>query len=249
MTGGDLRAEDEGATASPWQGTAPELIIAAVLVAVTAVAGWAMAGWAGLAVVAVATAAIAMVVLRGLLPQLTPDRGKKAREKPTARTLSGSSHRRFVAATATSSQPVRRRAAAGAGAPAGRRLANATTFTSTRIRRRPRLLCPSPRRGPVGVDRPGDQTRDLRTRRRRGAGYPAAHPGAPHQPIGAALERRDGWSRNGGGGRDRPGVHGHPGRARARGRRPPPDAGAGADRHPGLAATSCSKTCPGWARP
>jgi hypothetical protein len=105
MTGGDLRAEDEGATVSPWRGTAPELIIAAVLAAVTAVAGYAMAGWAGLAVVAVATAAIAMVVLRGLLPQLTPDQGKKAREKPTARTLTGYSHRRFVAATASSSRP------------------------------------------------------------------------------------------------------------------------------------------------
>ncbi len=105
MTGGDLRAEDEGATMSPWRGAVPELIIAAVLVAVTAVAGYAMAGWAGLAVVAVATAAIAMVVLRGLLPQLTPDQGKKAREKPTARTLSGYSHRRFVVATSISSRP------------------------------------------------------------------------------------------------------------------------------------------------
>ena len=68
---------------SPWHGTAPELIIAAVAVAAAAVAGYAVAGWAGLAVVAVVTAAAAMVLLRGLLPQLTPDTAKTAREKPT----------------------------------------------------------------------------------------------------------------------------------------------------------------------
>jgi hypothetical protein len=44
---------------------------------------------------AVATAA-AMAVLRFLLPALTPDQAKKAREKPQARLLSGYSHRRFV---------------------------------------------------------------------------------------------------------------------------------------------------------
>ena len=63
-----------------------------------------MAGWAGLSVVAVVTAATAMVVLRALLPQLTPDETKKAREKPTARTLSGYSHRRFIVQTAMTSQ-------------------------------------------------------------------------------------------------------------------------------------------------
>ena len=62
-----------------------------------------MAGWAGLSVVAVVTAAAAMVVLRALLPQLTPDETKMAREKPTARTLSGYSHRRFVVQTAMTS--------------------------------------------------------------------------------------------------------------------------------------------------
>jgi hypothetical protein len=87
---------------SPWQGTAPELVIAAVLVTTAAVAGYAMAGWAGLSVVAIATAALAMPVLRFLLPQLTPDEANKAREKPTARTLSGYSHRRFVVRTAVS---------------------------------------------------------------------------------------------------------------------------------------------------
>lgn len=85
-----------GATVSPWRGAKPELVVAAVLVVVVAVAGYAMAGWAGLSVVAVSAAAAAMVVVRGLLPQLTPDQARKAREKPSARSLSGYSHRRFV---------------------------------------------------------------------------------------------------------------------------------------------------------
>ncbi len=103
-TSTDTTSTDAGGTVSPWRGTTGELVIAAVLVTVTAAAGYAMAGWAGLAVVAVATAAIAMVVLRALLPQATADQGKKAREKPTARALSGYSHRRFVVQTAISSR-------------------------------------------------------------------------------------------------------------------------------------------------
>jgi hypothetical protein len=94
---------DGDGTVSPWRGTKPELITAAVLVSAAAVAGYLMAGWAGLSVVVIATAAIALLVLRALLPQLTPDQAKKARERPTARTLSGYSHRRFVVRTATSS--------------------------------------------------------------------------------------------------------------------------------------------------
>ena len=89
---------------SPWRGTAPELLTAAVAVTVAAVAAYAVAGWAGLAVVAVATAAGAMILLRGLLPQLTPDIAKKAREKPRARTLTGYSRRRSVVRNAMSSQ-------------------------------------------------------------------------------------------------------------------------------------------------
>ena len=98
---GDPR--DAGATVSPWRGAGPELVIAAVLVAVTAAAGYAVASWAGLAVVAVVTAAVAMVVLRVLLPQLTPDESRKARVKAQARPLSGYSHRRFIVQTASSS--------------------------------------------------------------------------------------------------------------------------------------------------
>jgi hypothetical protein len=81
---------------SPWRGTTAELLTAAAAVTVATVAAYAVAGWAGLAVVAVATAAGAMVLVRALLPQLTPDAAKKAREKPRARTLTGYSHRRFV---------------------------------------------------------------------------------------------------------------------------------------------------------
>ena len=98
---GDPR--DAWATVSPWHGAGPELVIAGVLVAVTAAAGYAVASWAGLAVVAVATAAVAMVVLRVLLPQLTPDESRKARVKAQARPLSGYSHRRFIVRTASSS--------------------------------------------------------------------------------------------------------------------------------------------------
>ena len=94
---------DPGGTVSPWRGTTPELVVAAVLVLVLATAGYLMAGWAGLSVVAVGTAATAMAVLRVLLPQATPDQARKAREKTQARMLSGYSHRRFVVQTATAS--------------------------------------------------------------------------------------------------------------------------------------------------
>jgi hypothetical protein len=100
-----IRGErDAGGTISPWVGTTPELGVAAVLVGAAAVAGYTMAGWPGLTVVAVATAAIAMVVLRILLPQLTPDVAKTAIQKPQTRTLTGYSHRRFVVHTAMTSE-------------------------------------------------------------------------------------------------------------------------------------------------
>jgi hypothetical protein len=96
---------DAFVSVSPWRGARPELVITGVLFTVTALAGYAVAGWPGLATAAVATAAIAMAVLRILLPQLTPDEAKQARQKATARTLSGYSHRRFVVQTATTSLP------------------------------------------------------------------------------------------------------------------------------------------------
>ena len=89
---------------SPWRGTAPELLTAGVVVTAAAVAGYAAAGWAGLAVVAIVTAAGVMVLVRALLPQLTPDAAKKARVKPRARTLTGYSHRRFIVHTAMTSR-------------------------------------------------------------------------------------------------------------------------------------------------
>ena len=96
-------AGEDDATVSPWRGTTPELLTAAAGVLAVAVAGYALAGWAGLTVVAVGASATAMVVLRVLLPQATPDQARKAREKATARTLSGYSHRRFVVQSSTSS--------------------------------------------------------------------------------------------------------------------------------------------------
>jgi hypothetical protein len=95
---------EAGGMVSPWRGTRPELLIAAVAVITAAVAGYAVASWAGLTLVAVVTAAVAMVLLRGLLPQLTPDAAKKAKEKPQARTLTGYSHRRFVVHNAMNSR-------------------------------------------------------------------------------------------------------------------------------------------------
>jgi len=85
-----------GATVSPWRRAGPELVIAGVVIMVAAAAGYLLAGWAGLSVAVTAGAAAAMVVLRYLLPTPTPDAGRKAREKPQARLLSGYSRRRFV---------------------------------------------------------------------------------------------------------------------------------------------------------
>ena len=88
--------ERDSSAASPWTGSAAELIIAAVTVVAAAVAGYATAGWMGLAVVAVVAAAVAVGVIRFLLPQGIATAARKAREKRTARPVSGYSHRRFV---------------------------------------------------------------------------------------------------------------------------------------------------------
>jgi hypothetical protein len=80
----------------PWHDAAPELVIAAVAVIATAAAGYVMASWMGLAVVAIVAAAIALLVLRNLLPRSVADAEKKARERRTARPISGYSRRRFL---------------------------------------------------------------------------------------------------------------------------------------------------------
>jgi hypothetical protein len=99
-----MKDRDDGGMVSPWRGTTPELLTAGLVVAAAAIAGYAVASWAGLTVVAVAAAASVMVLIRALLPQLTPDTARKAREKPRARILSGYSHRRFMVHTAMTSQ-------------------------------------------------------------------------------------------------------------------------------------------------
>jgi hypothetical protein len=81
---------------SPWRGARPELVIATITVVATGAVGYAVAGWAGLASVAVATAAIALLVTRFLLPEGMADAARQAREKRTARPVSGYSHRKFV---------------------------------------------------------------------------------------------------------------------------------------------------------
>jgi hypothetical protein len=88
----------------PWSGTAPELAVAGAAVAVAAATGWVMAGWAGLGIVAVAAALIALAVIRGLLPEAIADAARQAREKRTARPVSGYAHRRFVVASGISSR-------------------------------------------------------------------------------------------------------------------------------------------------
>ena len=95
---------EAGGMVSPWRGTAPELLTAAAAVTVAAVAAYAIAGGAGLAVVAVATTAGVMILLRFLLPQLTPDASRKARDRPRARILTGYSRRRFMVRNAMTSQ-------------------------------------------------------------------------------------------------------------------------------------------------
>ena len=99
---GDPR--EAGATVSPWRGAGPEVAVAVVLIVVAAAAGYLMAGWGGLSVAVTVAAAAAMVVLRFLLPPLSPDEGKKTRQKPQARLLSGYSHRRFVVHSSIASQ-------------------------------------------------------------------------------------------------------------------------------------------------
>jgi hypothetical protein len=95
---------EDAATVSPWAGAGPELVIACLVILVAAAVGYLMAGWAGLSVAVTAGAAAAMVVLRYLLPAPTPDAGRKAREKPPARMLTGYSHRRFVVHSAIASR-------------------------------------------------------------------------------------------------------------------------------------------------
>jgi hypothetical protein len=73
-------SRDGDETVSPWRGTKPELVIAAVLAATAAAAGYVMAGWAGFSAVVIAAAAVALAVLRALLPKLPPDQASTARE-------------------------------------------------------------------------------------------------------------------------------------------------------------------------
>jgi hypothetical protein len=79
-------------------------VIAGVVIVVGAAVGYVLAGWAGLSVAVTAGTAAAIVLLRYLLPALTPDAARKAREKPQARLLSGYSHRRFVVHNAIASR-------------------------------------------------------------------------------------------------------------------------------------------------
>ena len=176
---------EDGATVSPWTGTGPELVIAGAMILVAAAAGYLVAGWAGLSVAVTAGAAVAMVVLRYLLPTLTPDAARKAREKPQARMLSGYSHRRFVVRSSIASR-------ASTRASSGRVLEhllppgwpNATACTCTRTRTRPGGCSAAvrARRRPVAVDRPG-------YRPETPASKGGTEPGIPRRTLARLIDR------------------------------------------------------------
>ncbi|MBV9447240.1 MAG: hypothetical protein JO345_15265 [Streptosporangiaceae bacterium] len=88
---------------SPWRGTRPELVIAALLTVVVAAAGYVMASWAGLSAVVTVAAAITLAVPRVVAPRLAPDPVRTARKKPVTRTLNGYGQLPFLVQTATSS--------------------------------------------------------------------------------------------------------------------------------------------------
>jgi hypothetical protein len=88
----------------PWHGTAPELTITAVAVVAAAAAAAAVAGWPGLALVAIIAAAASVVVMRFLAPRAADQIVRRARDKPSARSISGYAQRRFTVATGISNR-------------------------------------------------------------------------------------------------------------------------------------------------
>jgi hypothetical protein len=90
--------------ASPWRGAGPELIIAAIAVGAAALAGAAVAGWPGLATALITAAALAIVVLRGMAPRSAAQSVRRAKDKPTARAITGYGQRRSVVMSSLSSR-------------------------------------------------------------------------------------------------------------------------------------------------
>jgi hypothetical protein len=84
---------------SPWHGTGPELTITAAAVVAAAAAAVAVAGWPGLALVAIIAAAAGVVVTRFLAPRSADQIVRRAKDKPSARSISGYAQRRFAVAT------------------------------------------------------------------------------------------------------------------------------------------------------
>jgi hypothetical protein len=87
-----------------WRDAVPELIIAAIAVLAAALAGAAVAGWTGVVVVAVGAAVLALVVLRAAVPRSAAQAARRAKAKPTARSISGYGQRRYIVATSLSSR-------------------------------------------------------------------------------------------------------------------------------------------------
>ena len=118
----DAQRPGDGGMVSPWRGTAPELLIAAALVTVRP--PWPATPWPGGRAFPwwpSRPRRARMVVLRALLPQLTPDAGEEGQgeaDGPDADRLLAPQVRRAE----RDDQPglLRQRAAAGARAPAGR---------------------------------------------------------------------------------------------------------------------------------
>ena len=87
-----------------WRGAGPEILAAAVAVLAAALAAYAMAGWAGLTVLAVVTTTAVLVLLRGLLPQLSHDTATEKGKSPGPATPVGYSRRRLVVHSAMTSE-------------------------------------------------------------------------------------------------------------------------------------------------
>lgn len=89
-----------------WRAARPELAVAGVATVAAGVAAGAVAGWPGVAIVAAAAAVLALLLLRVLVPASAGQPLRRAREKQSARAITGYGQRRFVVETSLTSGQV-----------------------------------------------------------------------------------------------------------------------------------------------